>query len=63
MTTSDLEAELQAMWPLKVLTSCTTIARFYCHAVPQTPFPLKILVQAGGPWNSPKVRNSFPLVL
>lgn len=63
ITISDFEAELHAMWPLKVLTSCTTIAFFSYHEVPQTPFPLKIFVQAGGPWNYPKVKNSAPLTL
>lgn len=58
ITISDLEAELHAIWPSNLFTSSKMIDYLLAHDVPQTPTPLKSLVQAGGPWNWPSAKCS-----
>ena len=48
-TISERDAELQAICPGKASTSGTMIVRVSFQAVPQTPFPYLIRVQAIGP--------------
>ena len=48
-TISERDAELQAICPGKASTSGTMIVRVSFQAVPHTPFPYLIRVQAIGP--------------
>ena len=52
-TISLFDSELHAMWPGNCSTSSTTMVRFSFHAVPHTPLPKPMRVQATGPWNGP----------
>ena len=48
-TISDLESELQAICPGKASTSGTNWVLASSQAVPQTPLPFRMRVQATGP--------------
>ena len=48
-TISERDALLQAMCPGNCSTSGTTIVRSSAHAVPQTPLPRLMRMQASGP--------------
>ena len=61
-TTSSLtEAASQAMWPGKAWTSSTRWTSSVAAAVPHTPLPNGMRMQAGRPWNGP--RTSSPPTL
>src|SRR5690606_30815085 len=52
-TTSERDAESQAMWPGKASTSSTRWVRRLLAAAPQTPLSSGIRTHAGCPWNGP----------
>ncbi len=56
-TTSEFDAESQAIWPGKSCTSGTTTVSRRAAAVPQTPVPIGMRMQAGLPWNGPSSRS------
>lgn len=53
MTISDIDEESHAICPLNSWTLCTVICSSFFTAVPQTPFPILILIQAILPWKGP----------
>src|SRR5699024_3376606 len=58
-TSSDCDALSQAIRPGKELTSSIRCVFFSDSAVPHTPFPYGIRMQAGNPWNGPSMSSSF----
>ena len=58
-TISDLLKLLQAIWPGNFSTSSTITVLASAHDVPHTPFPLRMRVQATGPWNGPSTSSSL----
>ena len=59
-TISELEALSQAMCPENAWTSATRWTVPVAAAVPQTPFPQAMRVQATLPWNGPRTSSSVP---
>ena len=55
-TISEREALLQAICPGNFSTSSTTMVSALSQAVPQTPLPRLMRVQASGPWKGPSTR-------
>ncbi|KAG1314603.1 hypothetical protein G6F63_016156 [Rhizopus arrhizus] len=58
-TSSEREAESQAMWPGKASTSSTRWVTRWLAAAPHTPLSSGMRTQAGRPWNGPTT-SSLP---
>src|SRR5690606_19039889 len=58
-TSSERDAESQGIWPGKASTSATRCVSRLTAAVPQTPRPSAMRMQAGWPWNGPTT-SSWP---